>query len=72
MLLQRTEERNGIVNRWMPTSREYITTKAAVTSNLKKKLKKEIRQHARERWYLLRLKSKYAGTYGYSYIATTK
>ena len=63
MLLQRIEERNGIVSRWIPTCQEYIATKAAMRSNLKKKLKKEIRKHARERWYLLRLKSKYAGTY---------
>jgi len=55
VLLQRVEERNGIVRRWTPTSPEYISTKAIVRSKSKEKLKKEIRQGARERWYLLQL-----------------
>ena len=67
MLLQRVEERNDIVRRWTPTSPEYVSTKAVMRSKSKEKLKKEIRQGARERWYLLRLKSKYAGICLYIY-----
>ena len=61
LLLQNIEQTHGIATRWTTYSREYLTTKDMMNSNLRIKLKQDIRKHARERWFLLRLKSKYAG-----------
>ena len=61
LLMQNVERTHGIAKRWTSCSQEYVTTKAMMNSNLRIKLKKDIRKHARERWFLLRLKSKYAG-----------
>ena len=52
----------------MDHSRGYLTTKAMMNSHLIIKLKRDIRKHARERWFLLRLKSKYAGLCNYTSI----
>ena len=61
ILLQGIEGSHEIVRRWTPNCREYGATKDVMKSNLRKKLKHKIRCYARERWFLLRLKSKYAG-----------
>ena len=60
MLLQRIEHEHGI-SRWTPSCQAYKETKKVIKSNLRGKLKIQIRQYARERWFLLRMKSKYAG-----------
>lgn len=62
MLLQKIENEHEI-SRWTPSCQAYKETKEVMKSKLKKKLKIQIRQYARERWFLLRLKSKYAGMY---------
>ena len=61
MSLQKIEHEHGI-SRWTPSCQAYKETKEVMKSHLRNKLKIKIRQHARERWFLLRLKSKYAGT----------
>lgn len=66
MLLQKFEQEHRI-SRWGPSCQAYKETKEVMKSNQRNKLKIRIRQHARERWFLLRLKSKYAGTYIHMY-----
>ena len=60
MLLRKLEHEHKI-SRWAPSCQAYKETKEVMKSNLRSKLKIKIRQHARKRWFLLRLKSKYAG-----------
>jgi len=64
MLLQKIENEHKFL-RWTPSSQAYKETKEVMKSKLRSKLKIQIRQYARERWFLLRLKSKYAGMYNY-------
>ena len=60
MLLQKIEDEHKI-SRWTPNCQAYKETKEILKSKLRNELKIKIRQCARERWFLLRLKSKYAG-----------
>jgi len=59
--LQSKEISQSISIRWTTDSPEYIDTKAVATSRQKQELRGKINKDARERWFLLRLKSKYAG-----------
>ena len=59
--LQSTESTHGIPLCWTANSQEYIDTKAISNSKEKHNFKKRMISEARERWFLLRLKSRYAG-----------
>ena len=59
--LQMNENAHYISVRWTASSQEYVDTKAVSLHRGKQELKKRINKDARERWILLRLKSKYAG-----------
>ena len=59
--LKEIEEEHGIPTRWSDDCPEYISTKAIMNSKEKQKLKLKMRNLAKERWYLLKLKAKYAG-----------
>ena len=57
------ESSKCIAQRWNKRSTHYHEVKALVTSEVRTHLLLKIEQAARERWYLLTLKAKYAGTY---------
>lgn len=59
--LQSIESARRIPLRWTISSQEYVETKAVGNSKEKHKLRKRMISAARERWFLLKLKSKYAG-----------
>ena len=59
--LQTIESTRRIPLRWTINSQEYEETKAISNSKEKHKLRKRMISAARERWFLLKLKSKYAG-----------
>lgn len=59
--VQAIESTHRIPLRWTINSQEYIETKAISNSKDKHKLRKRMISAARERWFLLKLKSKYAG-----------
>ena len=63
--LQVIESTHGIYLRWTINSQEYIETKTKTKtiskSKEKCKLRKKMIKTARERWFLLKLKSKYVG-----------
>ncbi|XP_065900357.1 uncharacterized protein [Dysidea avara] len=54
------EHSHGVNQRWSPSSTEYHEVKALVASENRTHLLIKIEQAARERWFLLRLKAKYA------------
>jgi len=60
--LRNVEHSHGVNQRWSPSSTAYREVKALVTSENRTRLLLRIEQAARERWFLLRLKAKYAGT----------
>ena len=59
--LSNLEHSHGVNQRWSPSSTEYREVKALVSSENRIRLLIKIDQAARERWFLLRLKAKYAG-----------
>ena len=59
--IQEIEQKHGIQTRWLDDCPEYIATKSVIQSKEKQKLKLKMRDQAKERWYLLKLKAKYAG-----------
>ena len=61
--LQLTESNHNVESRWLTTSQEYKDTIATGKSKEKQKLRIKMQKEARERWFLLRLKSKYAGMF---------
>lgn len=59
--IKEIEQEHGIQSRWSDNCPEYIATKTLINSKEKQKLKLKMRNLAKERWYLLKLKAKYAG-----------
>lgn len=57
------ERSKCISQRWNKTTTHYREVKALVTSEKRAQLLLKIEQIARERWFLLTLKAKYAGNY---------
>ena len=51
------------MNRWLPGTIQYDNVKSVLQSRKKCAFLEKIQDLARERWYLLALKAKYAGTY---------
>lgn len=69
----RTIERSKcITQRWNKASTHYREVKALVTSEKRTRVLLKIEQAARERWFLLTLKAKYAGNvqilHSYTYV----
>ncbi|XP_065893420.1 uncharacterized protein [Dysidea avara] len=58
--IQEIEQKHGIQTRWLDDCPEYFATKSVIQSKEKQKLKLKMRDQAKERWYLLKLKAKYA------------
>ena len=56
------ERSHHIHQRWSKTSPEYRQVKALTTSRNRTRLLLKLEQTARERWFLLSLKAKYAGS----------
>ena len=48
-------------SRWLPSCHIYCDIKRMLTEKEKEKRKEEISKCARERWFLLSLKAKFAG-----------
>ena len=59
--LKSMERSHNINQRWSKTSPQYQEVKALITSHKRTCLLLKIEQAARERWFLLTLKAKYAG-----------
>ena len=59
--LSSLEHSHGVNQRWSPSFTEYREVKAMVSSENRTRLLIKIEQAARERWFLFRLKAKYAG-----------
>ena len=59
--LMAIETSKCISQRWSEASTEYREVKALITSEKRTHLLLKIEQAARERWFLLTLKAKYAG-----------
>ena len=60
--LKAIESSRCITQRWSKTSTRYREVKALVSSEKRTCILLKIKQAARERWFLLTLKAKYAGT----------
>ena len=59
--LRSVEQLNGITHRWSVRSTQYREVKALITSENRACLLLKLERTARERWFLLTLKAKYAG-----------
>jgi len=59
--LKAIEHSHSVNKRWSKTSPQYLEIKALITSQKRTHLLLKIEQAARERWFLLTLKAKYAG-----------
>ena len=59
--LQAFEQKHSLLHRWVPSSSEYQVVKSTMESRRKSKLCAKIQHLARERWFLLSMKAKYAG-----------
>ena len=59
--LQAFEQKHSLLHRWVPRSSEYQIVKSTMESRRKSKLCAKIQHLARERWFLLSMKAKYAG-----------
>ena len=59
--LQSFECSHKLPHRWLPGCKEYEAAKAAIQARRRSALRLQIQTLARERWFLLALKSKYAG-----------
>ncbi len=55
------EAQHSLMNRWLPGTIQYDSVKSRVQSRKKHIVLEKIKDLARERWYLLALKAKYAG-----------
>jgi len=60
--LKSIERLNGINQRWSIASTQYCEVKALLSSEKRARLLLKLEHTARERWFLLTLKGKYAGT----------
>ena len=60
--LKAIESSQCITQRWSKTSTRYREVKALVSSEKRAHVLLKIEKAARERWFLLTLKAKYAGT----------
>ena len=60
--LRAIESSKCITQRWSKISTRYREVKALVASEKRTRLLLKIEQAARERWFLLTLKAKYAGS----------
>ena len=61
--LNAIETSHQIAKRWTKDSQNYQATKNTMESRVKQELRQKMTSEARERWFLLRMKSKYAGTH---------
>lgn len=59
--LQQTERLHGVLQLWEPSNPQYKNVEQAVKDKDKALLKSKIELCSRERWFLLTIKSKYAG-----------
>lgn len=59
--LREFESKHSITTRWFPGSVQYHSVKSAMDTKRKHILLSKIKDFARERWFLLALKAKYAG-----------
>ena len=59
--LKAMEQSNNIIQRWTKTCPQYQEVKVLLTSQKRTCLLLKMEQVARERWFLLTLKAKYAG-----------
>ena len=59
--LKAFEQKHNLLHRWVPSSSEYQVVKSTMESRRKRKLRDKIQHLARERWFLLSMKAKYAG-----------
>ena len=60
--LNAIETSHQITTRWTEDSPNYEATRNVMESRIKQTLRQKMTSDARERWFLLRMKSKYAGT----------
>ena len=61
--LQQMEKKHSILQRWIPDSSQYQSTKEMQAQKTRSDIFMKLEKCARERWFLLTIKAKYAGTY---------
>ena len=61
--LKSIEDKHHLSQRWFPECVEYKLVKENLTTKIQTDLFSKIKDLARERWVLLRIKAKYAGNY---------
>lgn len=61
--LKTIEDKHHLSQRWFPECVEYKLVKENLITKIQTDLLSKIKDLARERWVLLRLKAKYAGKY---------
>lgn len=70
--LQQMEQTNGIVQRWQPSSPSYKCAEQRLNCKQQQLIKQKFEACARERWFLLSMKAKYAGKVIFNFCACYK